>query len=67
MEDDAICGRRRFLCFNALTAAIVEFGGLSSYTADRVDIVLHNYRQHIKDITNNSLVQETSEVFAGAD
>lgn len=37
-------GRQAFLCMTALTAATVEFGGLSCYTADPVAIVMENYR-----------------------
>ena len=47
MENNVTPAQRTFLCFAALTAATVEFGGLNSYTADHVDIVMESYRWYI--------------------
>lgn len=62
MENDGTHSRRIFLCFAALTETMVEFGGLSDYTADHVDIVMHSYHRHMKENTNNDLSKAASEI-----
>ena len=67
MENNANPDRRTFLRLADLTAATVEFGGLSSYADDHVDIVIHSYRGRIEESTNNNLPQETSEIITDAE
>lgn len=47
MESNVTHSRRIFLCLAAITAATVEFGGLSNYAPDHVAIVMYSYRWHI--------------------
>ncbi|MDO3627572.1 hypothetical protein [Mucilaginibacter sp. BT774] len=47
MENNATPDRLIFLQLAALTDATIEFGGLSSYATDRVDIVMYSFRRRI--------------------
>ena len=67
MENNANPDRRIFLRLADLTDTTVEFGGLSTYAIDHVDIVMHTYRRRIEESTNNNLPQETSEIITDAE
>lgn len=61
MENNANPDRRTFLRLADLTDTTVEFGGLSTYAIDHVDIVMHTYRRRIEESTNDNLLQEIPE------
>ena len=68
MDRNVTHSRRIFLCLAALTTATVEFGGLSNYAPDHVDIVMYSYRWHIglaESKANEQLAVSTETVTSG--